>query len=42
VTTGPRAGGLVEIVTPGLASGTQVIVSGQVGLPEGALVHPPS
>jgi len=39
VTTGPRAGGLVEIVTPALASGTQVIVSGQVGLPEGALVN---
>jgi len=42
VTTGARAGGLVEIVTPALASGTRVVVSGQVGLPEGALVHPHS
>jgi len=42
VTTGPRAGGLVEIATPALAAGTQVIVSGQVGLPEGALVRPRS
>jgi RND family efflux transporter MFP subunit len=40
VATGAREGGQVEIVTPSLAPGTTVVVSGQVGLPEGAPVRP--
>lgn len=40
VTTGARDGGMVEIVAPSLAAGTAVIVTGQVGLPEGAPVRP--
>ena len=40
VTTGARDGGMVEIVAPALPPGTAVIVTGQVGLPEGAPVHP--
>jgi len=39
VTPGVRDAGLVEIVTPPLSPGTLVIVSGQVGLPEGAPVR---
>ncbi len=39
VTLGARGGGLVEILTPSLPPGTAVIVSGQVGLPEGAPVR---
>lgn len=42
VTTGTTDGGLVELVAPSLAPGTAVIVTGQVGLPEGALVRPGS
>ena len=39
VTPGVRDGGLVEILSPSLPPGTIVIVSGQVGLPEGAAVR---
>ncbi len=39
VTPGVRDAGLVEIVSPPLSAGTLVIVSGQVGLPEGAPVR---
>ena len=39
VTTGATQGGAVEIKTPALASGQRVIVSGQVGLPEGSNVR---
>jgi multidrug efflux pump subunit AcrA (membrane-fusion protein) len=39
VTLGARDGGLVEILTPDVSPGTAVIVSGQVGLPEGAPVR---
>jgi multidrug efflux pump subunit AcrA (membrane-fusion protein) len=39
VTPGVREGGLVEILSPSLPPGTIVIVSGQVGLPEGAPVR---
>jgi len=39
VTPGVREVGLVEIVAPALSPGTLVIVSGQVGLPEGARVR---
>jgi RND family efflux transporter MFP subunit len=39
VTTGARDGGMVEIVAPSLAAGTTVIVTGQVGIPEGAPVR---
>jgi RND family efflux transporter MFP subunit len=39
VTLGARDGGLVEIVAPPLSPGTLVIVSGQVGLPEGTPVR---
>ena len=39
VTPGARGGGLVEILSPALPPGTAVIVSGQVGLPEGAPVR---
>jgi hypothetical protein len=39
VTTGVRDSGLVEIVTPTLAPSTAVIVTGQVGLPEGTPVR---
>jgi RND family efflux transporter MFP subunit len=39
VTTGVRDNGLVEIVSPRLDPATRVIVSGLVGLPEGAPVH---
>jgi RND family efflux transporter MFP subunit len=39
VTTGVRDNGLVEIVSPRLDPTTQVIVTGLVGLPEGAPVH---
>ena len=39
VTTGATQGGAVEITTPALASGQRVIVSGQVGLPEGSNVR---
>jgi len=38
VATGIRSHGLVQIVKPPLAPGTPVVVSGQVGLPEGAAV----
>jgi Cu(I)/Ag(I) efflux system membrane fusion protein len=38
VTPGWKQGGLVEIASPGLTAGQKVIVSGQVGLPEGAPV----
>lgn len=38
VTTGLRQGGWIEILTPPLAPGQKVIVSGLVGLPEGKLV----
>jgi hypothetical protein len=34
VSTGVQQGNDVEIVTPALAQGQRVIVSGQVGLPE--------
>lgn len=39
VTTGATQGGAVEIKTPALAPGQRVIVSGQVGLPEGSNVR---
>lgn len=39
VRPGVRDGGLVEILAPSLPPGTTVIVSGQVGLPEGAPVR---
>ena len=39
VTPGVRDAGLVEILAPPLPPGTTVIVSGQVGLPEGAPVR---
>jgi len=39
VTTGVAQAGRVEIVQPPLESGAQVIVQGQVGLPDGAPVH---
>src|SRR5438445_7600816 len=39
VTTGLAQGGRVEITQPALQPGTQVIVQGQVGLPDGAPVH---
>ena len=39
VTTGAAQGGVVEIKTPPLAPGQRVIVSGQVGLPEGSNVR---
>ncbi|HEY6060788.1 MAG TPA: efflux RND transporter periplasmic adaptor subunit [Gemmatimonadales bacterium] len=39
VTLGARGGGQVEILSPSLPPGTAVIVSGQVGLPEGAPVR---
>lgn len=39
VTPGAREGGLVEIIAPTLSPGMLVIVSGQVGLPEGAPVR---
>jgi multidrug efflux pump subunit AcrA (membrane-fusion protein) len=39
VTPGVRDAGLVEILAPSLPPGTIVIVSGQVGLPEGAPVR---
>ncbi len=39
VTTGATQGGGVEIKTPALAPGQRVIVSGQVGLPEGSRVR---
>jgi multidrug efflux pump subunit AcrA (membrane-fusion protein) len=39
VTLGARGEGLVEILSPTLPPGTAVIVSGQVGLPEGAPVR---
>jgi len=39
VTTGATQGGGVEIKTPALAPGQRVIVSGQVGLPEGSKVR---
>jgi multidrug efflux pump subunit AcrA (membrane-fusion protein) len=39
VTTGLAEGGRVEITQPALQPGTQVIVQGQVGLPDGAPVH---
>ncbi len=40
VATGLRSRGLVQITKPALAPGTAVVVSGQVGLPEGAAVAP--
>lgn len=40
VMLGAEGGGLVEILSPSLSPGTVVIVSGQVGLPEGAPVRP--
>jgi membrane fusion protein (multidrug efflux system) len=40
VTVGARGKGGVEIVAPALPVGTPVVVSGQVGLPEGAPVAP--
>jgi len=42
VETGLEDAGTVEVVSPPLAAGTRVVVSGQVGLPEGApvVVHP--
>lgn len=39
VTTGVHDGGLVEIVSPTMAPATAVIVTGQVGLPEGTPVR---
>jgi len=39
VTPGITQGQLVQIVSPGLAAGDQVIVSGQVGLPDGSPVR---
>jgi RND family efflux transporter MFP subunit len=39
VTTGATQGGKVEIKYPALAAGQRVIVSGQVGLPEGSKVR---
>ncbi|MEO6952667.1 MAG: efflux RND transporter periplasmic adaptor subunit [Polyangia bacterium] len=39
VTTGLQQDGVVEVVTPSLPDGTRVIVSGQVGLPDGAPVR---
>lgn len=39
VTTGAAEGGMVQIVSPPLDAGTRVIVAGQVGLPDGALVQ---
>jgi HlyD family secretion protein len=42
VTSGLRQQGLTEILAPALAPGQRVIVSGQVGLPEGKLVAPQS
>ncbi|HXN55316.1 MAG TPA: efflux RND transporter periplasmic adaptor subunit [Myxococcales bacterium] len=39
VTTGAAEGGRVEITAPALEPGTQVVVDGQVGLPEGAPVQ---
>ncbi|GAC1543302.1 MAG: hypothetical protein NVS2B9_10470 [Myxococcales bacterium] len=39
VTTGVRSEGLVEVRAPPLATGARAIVSGQVGLPEGAPVE---
>lgn len=36
VTTGATEGAMIEIVSPALAPGQRVIVSGQVGLPEGS------
>ena len=38
VRTGLTSGGLVEITSPKLTAGTEVIVEGQVGLPDGAAV----
>jgi multidrug efflux pump subunit AcrA (membrane-fusion protein) len=40
VQTGAAEGGRVEILSPALAAGQAVIVSGLVGLPEGKLVAP--
>lgn len=39
VTTGTSESGLVQIVSPQLDAGTRVIVTGQVGLPDGAPVR---
>lgn len=39
VTTGATAGDMIEIVSPALTAGQRVIVSGQVGLPEGSGVR---
>ena len=39
VTIGAAQGGRVEITAPALLAGTQVVVEGQVGLPEGAPVQ---
>jgi len=39
VTTGAAEGGLVQIVSPQLDAGARVIVTGQVGLPDGAPVR---
>ena len=39
VTTGATQGGNVEIQLPALTVGQRVIVSGQVGLPEGSKVR---
>ena len=38
VTTGLRSDGMTEIVSPALAADEPVVVSGQVGLPDGAAV----
>ena len=38
VRTGIASGGMVEITAPKLEPGSEVIVAGQVGLPEGAPV----
>lgn len=40
VTTGAQDAGMIEIVTTALAPGSLVITSGQIGLPDGALVRP--
>jgi RND family efflux transporter MFP subunit len=39
VTPGAAAGGLLEVESPALQVGARVVVSGQVGLPEGARVQ---
>lgn len=39
VTTGATQGGKIEIISPTLTPGQRVIVSGQVGLPEGSRVR---